>query len=93
MKSLAAKTTDTNHLSNARWIIAALSKSETGHGSHAEQTNVDYLCLPGLKNFQRQLYSRFADVINKPSFDYISKTEEDWLLVGDRRVRWQATSC
>ena len=71
------------HLDNAHKIIAALSGGGTGEGSG--QPALNYLRLPGLKHYQRQLYARFSNLIAKPSFDYISKTVDHWLIVGDRR--------
>lgn len=73
------------HLANARRIIAILSGGRTHRGIDSSRPTVDYLQLPGLKRYQRQIYSRFSRIITKPSFDYISKTPNHWLIVGDRR--------
>ena len=73
------------HLVHARRIIAVLSDGRTRRGLNSSPPTVDYLHLPGLRRYQRQLYSWFSEVITKPSFDYISKTAEHWLIVGDRR--------
>lgn len=85
MKPRPGRRFATAHLANARRIIAALSKAEPGRESNHGQASKDYLRLPGLKSFQRHLYVRFTDVITKPSFNYISKTADTWLIVGDRR--------
>ena len=79
MKALHVKTGSLAHVPNARRIIAALSRSEAGLGNSPEQAAVDYLRLPGLKNFQRQLYLRFADVITKP----VCEREEPSIVVRD----------
>ena len=68
-----------------RKIIAALSGSGTGQEFDSSQPALDYLQMPGLKHYQRRLYARFAKIINKPSFNYISKMASSWLIVGDRR--------
>src|ERR1019366_12713 len=73
------------HLANARRIIAILSGGRTHRGIDSSRPTVDYLQLPGLKRYQRQIYSRFSRIITKPSFDYISKTPNHWLIAGDRR--------
>ncbi|HOX57304.1 MAG TPA: hypothetical protein P5205_11715 [Candidatus Paceibacterota bacterium] len=38
-----------------------------------------------MKPYQRYLTARFATVVAKSSFDYISKAPGTWLIVGDRR--------
>jgi hypothetical protein len=70
------------HLRNAPAILAAMV-----HGRPGDRTapGTDVAHLPGLTHCQRYLCARFAHVINKPSFDYISKAPGTWLLVGDRR--------
>ena len=73
------------HLPNARRIIAALASGGKGREGDSSQPAGGYLQLPGLKRHQQQIYSRFSEIITKPSFDYISKTARHWLIVGDRR--------
>ncbi|MGD0614114.1 MAG: hypothetical protein ABSA69_01575, partial [Verrucomicrobiota bacterium] len=85
MKLRTATTFSKVHLANALKIIAALSGVATGQEFASSQPALDYLQLPGLKHYQRQLYARFSDIITKPSFNYISKTADNWLIVGDRR--------
>jgi len=85
MKPRSATRLSKAHLANARRIIAALAGGQTGQELDSSRPALDYLQLPGLKHYQRQLYARFSDIISKPSFDYISKTAEDWLIVNDRR--------
>jgi hypothetical protein len=73
------------HLVNAPAIIKAILGSQANAGKVCPASGADVMRLPGLKHYQRYLLHRFGEVINKPSFDYISKTRESWLLVGDRR--------
>jgi hypothetical protein len=73
------------HLKNARAIIGAIAKrpchpSEPRYGADSES-----LRRPRLLDYQRHLAEKFATTLNKPSFDYISKTADSWLIVGDRR--------
>lgn len=85
MKPRAATKFSKAHLANARRIIAVLSGGEAGQGFDSSQPAFDYLRLPGLKRYQRRLYARYSDIITKPSFGYISKAADNWLIVGDRR--------
>ncbi len=85
MKSPTTTRVSKAHLANARRIIAVLSGGRIRRGSDSGPPAVDDLQLPGLKRYQRQLYSKFSGIITKPSFDYISKAAEHWLIVGDRR--------
>jgi hypothetical protein len=85
MKPRTATKFSKAHLADARRIIAALSGGKASQMFNSSQPAFDYLQLPGLKHYQRQLYARFSDIITKPSFDYISKTADNWLIVGDRR--------
>lgn len=85
MKSRTATKFSKAHLANASKIITVLSSGGMGQRFDPRQPAIDYLQLPGLKHYQRQLYARFSDIITKPSFDYISKTADHWLIVGDRR--------
>ena len=85
MKPQTATTFPKAHLANARRIIAVLSGGEAGQKFDPSRPALDYLQLPRLKRYQRQLYARFSDIITKPSFDYISKAADNWLIVGDRR--------
>src|ERR1017187_7090524 len=73
------------HLPNARKIIAVLAGGRSGRRTGSSQPAVDYLQLAGLNRYQRHLYSRFSCIITKPSFDYISKAADHWLIVGDHR--------
>lgn len=72
----------TAHCENAPAIIQVLWDCRTGSGRTAIR---ELAALPGLKDYQRLLLDRFAAVIAKPSFDYLSKTAGSWLVVGDRR--------
>lgn len=85
MKPRTATTFSETHLANARRIIAVLSGGGMSWGFGTRQPALDYLQLSGLKHYQRHLYARFSDIITKPSFDYISKTANHWLIVGDHR--------
>lgn len=85
MKPLTTAMVSKAHLVNARRIITVLANSRPPRGFNSRRAAIDYLHLPGLKRHQRQLYSRFPDIITKPSFEYISKTADHWLIVGDRR--------
>jgi len=44
-----------------------------------------YMQMPYVSKYQQYVYHRFSDVINIPSFDYISKVDTGWLVVGDNR--------
>jgi len=73
-----------SHLKNAREIIGALERIQQS-GRHREKGKPKYLDSPIAKRYQRYIGERFADVINIPSFEYVSKTDKGWLLVGDNR--------
>ncbi|MBN2684293.1 MAG: hypothetical protein JXR40_03350 [Pontiellaceae bacterium] len=76
------------HMKNAPSIIAAIHDGREMSSFNTPVT--PYLRLSGLKEYQRYLYRRFARIIEKPSFDYISKTEKEWMIVGDHRREIEA---
>lgn len=75
----------TGHLADARNIVDAITRSQP-RSVFASRIHNDKLSrLSSLKRYQRFLLAKFAAVIQKPSFVYISKTGDSWLIVGDRR--------
>jgi len=71
-----------SHTANAPAIIAAVLRGQA-RGKH--KLKLDRRCLQRLNQYQRYLCAQFGEVITKPSFDYISKKRDDWLIVGDHR--------
>lgn len=73
------------HLANGKEVIRAIAESELSKATSTGNDIPRYLKLPGVKAYQQYVYAKFASVIRTPSFDYMSKTEEGWLIVGDHR--------
>lgn len=73
------------HLANARKIIEKLANEHQGQFGDSNQTDCSFLQLPGLKDYQRHLFTRFSAIIMKSSFTFISKTSDTWMIIGDRR--------
>jgi len=72
------------HLTNAAAIIEALLAGQAGH--REGESILRRISEHALAHYQLQLIcGKFSEVITKPSFAHISKTNESWLLVGDRR--------
>lgn len=83
----------TAHSKNSEEIIKAIAQG--WHSAHSISSRSDdgalqYLLLPDVKEYQRYIYRRFADVIGIPTHDYISKTDAGWLIVGDHRAEISA---
>jgi hypothetical protein len=77
------KPTPQAHHVNATAIITAILKAQ---GLRSEEpASPEPLQADQLRPYQRHLLGRFADIICKPSFEYISKVGNSWLIVGDRR--------
>ena len=78
-----------DHRSDSEAIIRALAahalRRDTAPGRRPGDAVPRYLQLPGLAEYQREIYRRFADVISIPAFEYISKTPRSWLIAGDHR--------
>ncbi len=73
------------HLVNRREVIRAIAERELFRTTPRDDDIPRYLKLPGVKEYQQYVYAKFASVIRISSFDYISKTDEGWLIVGDHR--------
>ncbi len=75
------------HRSDGDAIIQAIAAHQTlpGRRRSPGEAGPRYLDLPGVAAYQREIYRRFADVIDLPAFEYISKTPSSWLIAGDRR--------
>lgn len=74
------------HLINSRAILEALIANSRRNWPSPPA----YLGSDGLTSCQRYIYDRFSDIINTPSFQYISKTSQGWLIVGDNRAEVSA---
>jgi hypothetical protein len=72
------------HCQNTTDIISAIRDRGKNQVVQRDSSSLP-LEWPDPNPYQRHLWSRFAHVIFKPSFDYISKTADSWLVVGDRR--------
>jgi hypothetical protein len=73
------------HAPHASAIIGALINGQLRRPGATPKPARVFPFGASLNRYQRFLFTRFADVIAKPSFDYVSKTADSWLLVGDRR--------
>ncbi|HEX9117508.1 MAG TPA: hypothetical protein VGA61_15670 [Anaerolineae bacterium] len=75
------------HRGDAPAIIRAIAAQQAVAGRHSSAASAGprYLQIPGIAAYQREIYRRFADVIDIPAFEYISKTPRSWLMVGDHR--------
>jgi hypothetical protein len=71
------------HLKNAKEIIKSLYDHRNG-GSLPDPPG--YLHTPQVKKYQLYIYHKFSDIINTPSYDYISKTKKSWLIINDHRA-------
>ena len=79
------------HKKNSEDIIRRIAESES---ATYENDPPRYLGLTGIKQYQDYIYAKFDDVIKMPSFDYISKTDDDgWLIIGDHRREIAAKIC
>lgn len=74
------------HESDSPAIIEALIANSRRNWTDAPR----YLGSDGLTSCQRYIHDKFAEIINIPSFQYISKTSAGWLIVGDNRAEVSA---
>lgn len=59
--------------------------SERAANRRQNRAKPEYLGLDGISGWHRYIYERFGDIISIPSFDFMSKTDDSWLMVGDHR--------
>lgn len=81
------ETTIDPHIADANAIIAAIRiAGENGFKPRSRSISPAEIGIGHPQRYQQYLCERFGDVIGLPSFDYISKTAQSWLVVGDRRA-------
>ena len=74
-----------SHIVNIDAILQSIHLQNNPDIASLNTSLPSYLKLPGIKDYQKFIYKHFSHIINIPSFDYISKTDKGWLIVGDNR--------
>lgn len=74
------------HLTNASAILRILATHPLKSPARKAMRERLERIRPLLDEYQLFLIDRFGDTILKPSFEYIDKTDEGWLIVGDHRA-------
>ena len=77
------KNTIQEYKSDSAAIINALANIQASRG--AKKKRPAYLSLPMIRQYQKYVFDRFSGIINMATVEYVSKTRNGWLIVGDNR--------